>query len=125
MVLLGGMPSEHLPPGALVPDMLRTLPELQYPPDFNAVEELSTRNCARGLSSALADHTRTGPITYGELTARVNQLAAGLRDTGVRRGNRVLITLPDGPGVVYAVWSAGMRHGDGGRLRRREGRRGR
>lgn len=72
MLLLGRTPSECLPPGERVLEMLRTLPELQYPADSNAAEKLTTETCGRGLAAAVAYHTRTGSIACGELAARVN-----------------------------------------------------
>jgi acetoacetyl-CoA synthetase len=54
-------------------------------------------------------------ITWGELRARVAAFAAGLRELGVERGDRVVAYLPNSPGAVIgflatasigAIWSS-------------------
>ncbi|GLY15084.1 2,3-dihydroxybenzoate-AMP ligase [Kineosporia sp. NBRC 101677] len=48
--------------------------------------------------------------TYGELTGRILRIAAGLSDLGVRRGDRVVVHLPNIPEFVefvYACWEIG------------------
>ena len=76
------------------------------------------------LWAALADHTddeavaivemgSDGPravITFAELDADVNRVAAGLADLGVEKGDRVALLVPPGIDVaicVYACWRLG------------------
>ncbi len=76
------------------------------------------------LWAALADHTddeavaivEMGPggpkavITFAELDADVNRVAAGLADLGVEKGDRVALLVPPGIDVaicVYACWRLG------------------
>ena len=76
------------------------------------------------LWAALADHTDDeavaivemgldGPkavITFSELDADVNRVAAGLADLGVEKGDRVALLVPPGIDVaicVYACWRVG------------------
>src|SRR5262249_26471359 len=50
--------------------------------------------------------TNEGPVTYGELAARVNQAGNALLDLGVRQGDRVLIAMSDGLDFVVAWYAA-------------------
>src|SRR3954467_694444 len=43
--------------------------------------------------------------TYAELLAKVNRMAGGLASLGVRRGDRVLITLPNCPEFVITFFA--------------------
>src|SRR5262245_40502694 len=43
--------------------------------------------------------------TYGELLSRVNRLAGGLAGLGVRKGDRVLLTLPNCPEFVVCFFA--------------------
>ncbi len=45
-------------------------------------------------------------LTYGEIDARSNQLARGLRRRGVARGERVVVFADNGPEAVVAFWAA-------------------
>ncbi len=49
-------------------------------------------------------------LTYGELWQKANSLAAGLRDLGVNKGDRVATLLPNSPAIIisyYGIWMAG------------------
>jgi acyl-coenzyme A synthetase/AMP-(fatty) acid ligase/pimeloyl-ACP methyl ester carboxylesterase len=63
-------------------------------------------------SPAIADLSdgRTRVISFAELKDRVDVLANGLRQVGVRPGHRVALLVPPGidlPATVYACWQAG------------------
>jgi acetoacetyl-CoA synthetase len=47
-----------------------------------------------------------GALTYGELAAEVARVAGGLRDLGVRTGDRVAGLLPNGPHAIIALLAA-------------------
>ncbi|MGX1099088.1 class I adenylate-forming enzyme family protein [Amorphus sp. MBR-141] len=49
----------------------------------------------------------SGTITYAELHARAQRLAAGLRAAGIARGARVCAQLPNGPEFVTAYLASG------------------
>lgn len=49
-------------------------------------------------------------VTYGEVFALVNRVAAGLRDLGIRRGERILVVLDDTP-AFPATFLGAMRIG--------------
>jgi len=67
-------------------------------------------------SAAKAHHDReaiifeNSTLTYGELNEKVNNLAKGLQKLGIRRGDRVMVQLTNGPEIImahYAVIKAG------------------
>jgi len=62
-----------------------------------------------------AEGGELGAITWGELSTRVAAFAAGLRDLGVERGDRVAAYFPNAPGAIIgflatasigAIWSS-------------------
>jgi benzoate-CoA ligase family protein len=50
--------------------------------------------------------TESGPVTYGELAKRANQMGNALRELGVRQGDRVLLALGDSVDFVAAWYGA-------------------
>ncbi|MGC1165960.1 MAG: AMP-binding protein [Solirubrobacterales bacterium] len=75
-------------------------------------------NVAGLLARAAIQHDRDEAIrfghdtaTYGELYARAARLAAGLRDLGLREGDRVALLQANGPDLVesiFGAWIAGL-----------------
>ena len=61
---------------------------------------------ARRLPSKVALVCGEQRLTYGEIDARSNQLARGLRRRGVERGERVVVFADNGPEAVVAFWAA-------------------
>jgi 2-aminobenzoate-CoA ligase len=83
---------DHLPPPEEWPDLLFTLPELQYPPRLNCAVELLDAMVAKGYGERLAIITPARRLTYAELLEEANRIAGVLRhDLGLVPGNRVLI----------------------------------
>ena len=65
------------------------------PPEaFNFARYLLEANAGRADKAAFVDDA--GALTYGSLDERARRLAAGLRDAGVKREERVLILMQDG-----------------------------
>ncbi len=62
----------------------------------------SIEKWAASRPDAVALHSDEEVTTYTELNARANRVANGLRDLGVRKGDRVAIMLPNIPEFVYA-----------------------
>ncbi len=49
-------------------------------------------------------------LTYGELWQKANALAHGLRELGVKKGDRVATLLPNSPAIIisyYGIWMSG------------------
>jgi 2-aminobenzoate-CoA ligase len=99
-----------LPEPRLWPERVYTLPELRYPERLNVGEALLDANAEGGRGGRPAIHASGRAITYGELAARVNRLAHGLRAAGLERGDRVLLRLPNVPDFVVA-WLACQKAG--------------
>lgn len=95
----------HLPPPALWPTIVRTAPELEYPPTLNLAEALLDRHVASGAAGRVAILTDHGAVTYGELQQLTNRIGSGLRDFGVRPGDRVAMRFLNTP-LFVATWLA-------------------
>ena len=68
---------EGLPPKALWPERVYTLPETRYPVRLNVAEALLDANAGGGRAGRPAIHCQGQVLTYGELQKRVNRLATG------------------------------------------------
>jgi 2-aminobenzoate-CoA ligase len=99
-----------LPEPRLMPDRVYTLPELRYPERLNVGAALLDANVEGGRAGRPAIHAGASTLTYGELAGRVNRLAHGLRATGLDRGDRVLLRLPNVPDFIVA-WLACQKAG--------------
>ncbi len=79
--------------------------------DPNPTPPLSSLTVARSDSAvAIAELGAGRTVTWDRLTQRVDDLARGLHDRGVRAGDRVSLLIPPGADLVacvYACWSMG------------------
>ena len=83
---------DRLPAPELWPELVYTLPHLQYPAVLNAAEELLDAHVRAGHGDRQAVISPTGRRTYAELLADANRIAHVLRDDlGLVPGNRVLL----------------------------------
>ena len=96
---------EGLPPKALWPERVYTLPETRYPVRLNVATALLDANADGGRAGRPAIHHGERVLTYGELQKQVNRLANGLRAAGVDRGDRVLLRMPNCPEFIV-TWLA-------------------
>jgi len=53
-----------------------------------------------------SERARAGSLTYGELASETERVARGLRELGVRRGDRVAALLPNVPEAIIALLAA-------------------
>jgi benzoate-CoA ligase family protein len=80
---------------------------LQLPTQFNIAEEFVSRP-AREHPQRIAILGDPRAVSYGELAHEVNSIAAALLRSGVRPGERVLITIPDSPEFIAAFFGAAL-----------------
>ncbi len=102
---------EQLPPREQWPELVFDRPELRYPPRLNCVAELLDRWVASGYGDRPALADPSGVVSYAQLLATVNRIAAVLvEDLGMVSGNRVL--LRGGNTVMMAAcWLAVVKAG--------------
>ena len=83
---------DNLPPRDQWPDLIFTLPELQYPERMNCIVELLEKNIQQGYGDRPAILGADGVLTYSQLQAQVDKVAHVLtHDMGLVPGNRVLL----------------------------------
>ncbi|MCX7784339.1 MAG: AMP-binding protein [Meiothermus sp.] len=101
---------DHLPPRSEWPELIFTLPELQFPERLNCATELldqmaalhPERTCVRAAGLTW---------TYSDLLEKANRIARVLvEDMGLAPGNRVLLRAPNNP-MLVAAWFAVMKAG--------------
>ncbi|MBC7841171.1 MAG: benzoate-CoA ligase family protein [Gemmatimonadaceae bacterium] len=99
-----GFARDNLPPAALQPDFLFTLPSLQFPPQLNCATELLDRHIADGRGDRVCLRSATDSWTYADLHAQANRVANVLVwELGLVPGNRVLLRAPNNP-MMVAAW---------------------
>src|SRR5918996_2202967 len=87
--------------------MAASAESLGVPETFNAATHFVDRNVAEGRGRCIAIECGEVYITYDEVLQNVNRFATALRDTlAVRREERVLLLLLDGPSFVYSFFGA-------------------
>jgi 2-aminobenzoate-CoA ligase len=96
---------EGLPPKALWPERIYTLPETRYPVRLNVATALLDANADGGRAGRPAILHQEQVLAYGDLQKRVNRLANGLRAAGIDRGDRVLLRMPNCPEFIV-TWLA-------------------
>src|SRR5207245_11351833 len=83
---------DNLPPRDQWPDLIFTLPELQYPERLNCAVELLDYWVDQGRGASPAIFSASGTLTYAQLREQVDQVAHVLTsDLGLVPGNRVLL----------------------------------
>ena len=76
------------------------------PERFNAAEYFVGRNVELGRGDRVALLGDGGAMTYAQLDRAVRGFAGALLENGVRRGERVVVILPDSPAWSVAFWGA-------------------
>jgi 2-aminobenzoate-CoA ligase len=83
---------DNLPPRDLWPDLIFTIPEVQYPDRLNCMVELLDRHVQQGNGNRPAIYSESGVLTYAQLQEQVDKVAHVLtHDMGLVPGNRVLL----------------------------------
>jgi 2-aminobenzoate-CoA ligase len=100
---MGQIPAAYIPPKALWPQRIYTLPEHQgYPARFNSTEELIDRHVEDGRGDRVAVLYEDQKITYRQLQGSVNKLGSALRALGIGEEDRVLLRSPSIPPALVA-----------------------
>jgi 2-aminobenzoate-CoA ligase len=103
--------ADHLPPRDRWPDMIFTLPELQYPEYVNCVDRLLDRHVREGNGRRRCIVAPGTVWTYDDLLRASNRIARVLtEDLGVVSGNRVLLRAPNTP-MLAACWFGVLKAG--------------
>jgi len=103
--------ADRLPPPQRWPDLIFTLPELQYPERINCAWHLLDRHVLEGRGDRRCIVAPGVTWTYDDLYRAANRIARVLtEDLGVVPGNRVLLRAPNTP-MMAACWFAVMKAG--------------
>lgn len=95
---------DHLPPRGQWPELIFSLPELQYPERLNCVADLLDKMCATGHADSMAIRSQTESWTYSHLLATVNRIShVLLEDMHLQPGNRVLLRGANNPMMAASV----------------------
>ncbi len=102
---------DRMPPRDQWPDLIFTIPAVQYPEQLNCVTELLDTWVSQGRGDAPAIFSADGMLTYRQLQERVDQVAHVLTDDlGLIPGNRVLLRSPNNP-MLAICWLAVVKAG--------------
>lgn len=102
---------DHMPPRDQWPDLIFTIPEVQYPEQLNCVTELLDTWVSQGRGDAPAIFSADGMLTYQQLQERVDQVAHVLtQELRLVPGNRVLLRSPNNP-MLAICWLAVVKAG--------------
>src|SRR2546421_8623930 len=83
---------DNLPPRDQWPDLIFTIPEVQYPERLNCMVELLDTKVRQGYGDHPAIFSADGVLTYAQMQAQVDRVAHVLtKDMGLVPGNRVLL----------------------------------
>jgi 2-aminobenzoate-CoA ligase len=103
--------ADRLPPREQWPDLIFTLPELQYSDQLNCAAELLDRHIAQGNGNRRCIVAPGVEWSYRDLFEHANRLARVLvEDLGVVPGNRVLLRGFNSP-MLAAAWFAVLKAG--------------
>ncbi len=83
---------DNLPPRDQWPDLIFTIPEVQYPDRLNCIVELLDMHVRQGDGDRPAIISEEGVLSYAQMQAQVDKVAHVLtHDMGLVPGNRVLL----------------------------------
>src|SRR5258708_14893713 len=75
-----------------------------FPERFNLADHLLTERCREGLGGKVALRFGERCYSYDDVARRTRAFAAALEEADVRRGERVLLVLPDLPACAWAFF---------------------
>jgi 2-aminobenzoate-CoA ligase len=102
---------DHLPAKNLWPELVFSLPELNYPERLNCAALILDRHVDEGRGEKIAVHGFDLSLTYRELQHWANRIAHVLvEDRGLKPGNRVLLRSANNA-MLMACWFAVVKAG--------------
>ena len=101
---------ENLPPREQWPWLNQKFIDANYAARLNASQELIDKTIEIVGPNKLAIIAGDGNYTYGELLAKISQVANYLESIGVKSGNRILLRGPNSASLVI-LWLAVLRVG--------------
>jgi len=97
---------DNLPPHDQWPDLIFTIPEVQYPDRLNCIVELLDTKIRDGYGDHPAIFSADGVLTYAQMQEQVDKVAHMLtHDMGLVPGNRVLLRSPNNA-MLAICWCA-------------------
>jgi len=95
-------PLERIDP-AYCPQLVFNHPKCKYPDKLNITETVLDRNIQDGRGEKVAVLYEEKKITYREIYEAVNRLGNGLISLGVKRGDLVILRIPNRPEFIVAA----------------------
>ncbi|WP_299438846.1 benzoate-CoA ligase family protein [uncultured Rhodospira sp.] len=80
--------------------------DLAFPDGFNAATAFIDRHLTEGRGDKVALRWARGEVTYAGVAANVNRCANALADSGLARGDRIMMIVKDCPAFFYVFWGA-------------------
>jgi 2-aminobenzoate-CoA ligase len=85
------------------PDIIRALPELNYPERLNIARVLLEGALAKGFGPRVAYHCKGRQLTYAAVHREVHRYADALRGLGVQEGDAVVLRLDDSAELIFCI----------------------
>lgn len=80
------------------------------PEQYNMTSEMERHPEGHIALKCLDDHEKYTEVTYGDLLKKANQIAGGLADLGLVKGDRILVMVPRNV-IAYAIYIACLKLG--------------
>lgn len=80
------------------------------PEQYNMTSEMEHHPAENVALKCLDEHEHEEEVTYGNLLKKANQIAGGLADLGLTKGDRVLVMVPRNV-IAYAIYIACLKLG--------------
>lgn len=99
------VPAGKVPPPELLADKIQAVPDVYYRHSLNLADELIRKMAQGKRSSDTALLWDDVQINYAQLETVTNRWANGLRNIGVRSGDRVILRMPNIAPFIFAQFA--------------------